>query len=408
MATPAQRTNTWILDQWYDQAVAGTQGLEGLLPTIEFWGWGFNQQGQLGQNNLTEYSSPVQIPGGSWDASRFQTAAPGNDNGQLNAGVQCGLMTKNDGTLWYIGGTDFNYGTSGLDNTNEYSSPTQVGTDTTWTKPVGTLATLARKTDGTLWSWGRNDYGQLAQNNQTNLSSPKQVGTDNTWNYVNSFGIVSVGTKTDGSAWFWGDNEKGCFGNNSEGEKRSSPIQIGSTGDWSNHNGFALSRSVMSGAIKSNGTLWTWGQNNNGQLGDNSTTSRSSPTQVGTDTSWKGFIWLSDEAAAGLKTDGTLWAWGGNASGKLGQNQPGPTQYSSPKQVGTKTDWSRIGNMGNNAVGAINSSKELWVFGGNGPGNLGLNDRANRSAPIQVPGTWYGVSNSYTGFGDNCFGAKLP
>ena len=101
-------------------------------------------------------------------------------------------------------------------------------------------------------------------------------------------------------------------------------------------------------------------------------------------------------------------ALGGNASGKLGQNQPGPTQYSSPKQVGTKTDWSRIGNMGNNAVGAINSSKELWVFGGNGPGNLGLNDRANRSAPIQVPGTWYGVSNSYNGFGDNCFGAKLP
>jgi len=405
MATPAQRTNTWILDQWYDQAVAGTQGLEGLTPTIQLWVWGYNGQGQLGLNDRTTRSSPTQLPGGSWDASRFQTAAPGNTMGQLNAGNQCGLMTKTNGSLWYVGGTDFNYGTSGLNNTNEYSSPTQVGTDTTWTRPVGTLVSMARKTDGTLWAWGRGQNGTLGLNNQTNYSSPKQVGTDNTWNYVNSFGQVSLGTKTDGSAWVWGDNEFGSFGTNNVSILRSSPTQLGNTGDWSNHNGFALSRSVVTAVIKSDNSLWTWGQNQNGQLGHNnpSNNHRSSPVQV--PGSWNGFTWANEDRAIGLKSDGTIWSWGWNDYGNLGLNNR--TKYSSPTQIGTNTDWVRVGNNGNNGFGAINSSKELYNWGFNNEGQLGLDNTTNISSPTQVPGTWYGISASYTGFGDNCFAGKL-
>tara|TARA_R100001443_G_C3338380_1_gene173908 strand:- start:43 stop:1275 length:1233 start_codon:yes stop_codon:yes gene_type:complete len=401
---PAQRKNTWILNEWYDQAVAGTQGDP--VPPIELWAWGFNEYGTLGQNNVIPYSSPVQIPG-TWDASTFKSEAPGNRGGQLNAGQECGSMTKRDGTLWYIGGVDFDMGTSGLNNTTEYSSPTQVGTDTTWTRPVGTLVTLSRKTDGTLWSWGRNDYGQAGHNNRTNYSSPIQIGTDTTWNYVNAFGLVSMATKTDGSLWFWGDNEFGSWGTNQSNDiRRSSPVQMGNTGDWSNHNGFATSESILTAGIKSDNSLWTWGKNEYGQLGVSDKTQRSSPVQIpGT---WKSFTWARNYAGLGIKTNGTLWSWGVNQNGRLGQNQPEATEYSSPKQIGTNTDWVRVGNTGRNSFGAVNDSKELYVWGKNDYGQLGINDRTTRSSPTQVPGTWYGVSTSYTGFGAAVLAAKVP
>ena len=89
MATPAQRTNTWILDQWYDQSVAGTTG--GYTEIYEFFGWGHNQySGGLGQNNTTNYSSPIQLPGTTW-ASVSQ------------AGMRLRIGTKTDGTLWSWG-----------------------------------------------------------------------------------------------------------------------------------------------------------------------------------------------------------------------------------------------------------------------------------------------------------------
>ena len=413
MATPglpAQRTNTWILNQWYDQAVAGTQ--EPPPPTAEaitLWGWGYNGEGQLAQNNTTSYSSPVQIPGEDWGGARFQTASPGNTFGQLNAGNQSGLITKTDGSLWWLGGLDFNYGTSGLNSIIDYSSPVQVGSDTNWGVGVGQLVSMSCKTDGTLWSWGRNDYGQLGLNTAgptIRYSSPTQIGTDTTWNYVNHFGLTSLATKTDGSAWVWGYNEYGAFGNNTAVMGRSSPIQMGNTGDWTDHNGFALQSSTQGAAIKSDNTLWIWGNNTLGNLGQNNTTHRSSPVQIpGT---WSSFTFASQKASAGIKTDGTLWAWGSNEQGLLGQNQSNPTTASSPRQIGTNTDWVRLGKAGNTGFSAVNSSKELYTWGSNGEGNLGLNDKTARSSPTQVPGTWYGTSCSYTGFGNNTLAGRLP
>ena len=186
------------------------------------------------------------------------------------------LMQLTDGTLWTWG---YNaQGRLGLNNTTPYSSPIQIP-GTTWLRIVtgsNTATGGGIKTDGTLWTWGQN-YGNLGQNNQTDYSSPVQVpGT----NWVNgSFGSTTCyATKTDGTLWAWGNNNKGQLGQNDVVYK-SSPVQVGSGTDWDQTN-FQGGNTYVS-ALKTDGTLWVWGQNNEGALGQNSQIEYSSPVQIG-------------------------------------------------------------------------------------------------------------------------------
>ena len=120
MATPAQRTNTWTLDEWYDQAVAGTTGGYNGVIGGELYTWGNNSQGVSGHNNLTQYSSPRQVPGTTW--VDINSGCPSNTS----------LATKSDGTLWTWG--DNSWGQLGQNSPgpSDRSSPVQVGTETTW------------------------------------------------------------------------------------------------------------------------------------------------------------------------------------------------------------------------------------------------------------------------------------
>ena len=141
---------------------------------------------------------------------------------------------------------------------------------------------MAIRTDGTLWVWGNNQWGQLAQNNTngTANNSPVQIpGT--TWSKVANIYYGGLATKTDGTLWSWGYGPQGQLGNNNR-TARSSPIQIPGT-TWDKIAGMRLS--VL--ATKTDGTLWSWGYgSNNGQLGQNQAVSYSSPTQVGSATDW--------------------------------------------------------------------------------------------------------------------------
>ena len=176
---------------------------------------------------------------------------------------------------------------------NSSSSPTQVGTNTTWGTSKRKMTVCAQcmgaiKTDGTLWTWGRNNKGVLGHNSgsaNVRLSSPTQVGTDTNWNYISATYRSFFATKTDNTLWCWGDNDKGALGLNSEGGAaniRSSPTQI--PGNWRSP---MQTAGYNSAAIKTDGTLWVWGDNLRGELGLNtpSDTGRvSSPTQLpGTD-----------------------------------------------------------------------------------------------------------------------------
>ena len=285
------------------------------------WIWGWNELGTLGQNApyQSRRSSPVQIPG-TW----------GKD-ADLLAGNQWTAAIKTDGTLWTWG--DNRKGQLGHSNVTEYSSPVQVP-GTTWSKIDGAEEfgyNLALKTDGTLWSWGysRTTRGLLGLGDTNRRSSPTQIpGT--TWSDVGA-GIYSAGAvRSDGTLWVWGHNWAGCLGLNQahDNTKYSSPKQVPGT-NWSKiRSGF-----YNMAAIKTDGTLWTWGSNSDGRDGTNSgqNTDRSSPVQV-PGTTWSD-VWCGGHGSGGIKTDGTIWSWGYNFQGMLGQNQAGPTKVSSPIQI---------------------------------------------------------------------------
>ncbi len=164
----------------------------------------------------------------------------------------------------------------------------------------------------------------------------------------------TLALQPDGSLWAWGANNSGSIGDGTT-TLRNIPVQIGSATNWLKVD---AGRNCSS-AIKSDGTLWTWGVNSSGQLGDGTTTSKSSPTQIGTGTDWS-ICAIAESHTLAIKTDGTLWAWGFNGSGQLGNNST--TNATAPIQIGTETNWAKI-DGGQNFSVAIKTDGTLWGWG---------------------------------------------
>jgi len=377
----------------------------------QLWVWGSQfydnniKTGILGQNNVVSYSSPVQLPGTTWEKLTI-----GNDyGGHTNAMA----AIKTDGSLWTWGS---NYqGSLGQNQAQglKTSSPAQIGSDTTWATVSSNFGGMAAvKTDGTLWSWGYGGtIGWLGENSRTNRSSPIQVPGFSGASTVE--GKVSVGNrqwtaiKTDGTLWVCGNNNEGFLGTNqnpSELKAYSSPVQIPGT-NWNT----VLSRAAYwTIAGKTDGTLWVWGSagtgsgrdGSNGAPGGNST---SSPVQVpGTDwvTDARGYYGTASAIAA-IKTDGSLWTWGSGGSGQNGQNNH--VDYSSPIQVGTETTWNKVGGGAYHFL-ATKTDGSLWTWGGNnfgndGAGALGLNNLVDYSSPIQIGTETHWTSEQVSGLG---------
>ena len=286
------------------------------------WLWGRNHKGQLGQNNNVDRSSPVRVPG------QWSNVTQGADNDYVCLGV------KVDGTLWAWGE---GCNATGLESPTQKSSPVQVGSDTTWKEvSMGADYTLATKTDGTLWTMGDNLYGRMGMNNNSGYQSPKQIGSDTNWAFAKAGRPGnSIATKTDGTLWTWGlvanggvDQNKGSWSQTNY----SSPRQVGSSTDWDYSHGSKIEAALYRMfAIKTDGTLWACGAGSQGQLGQNNTTSYSSPMQI-PGTTWEA-ISSSYYCTIGSKTDGTLWTWGNNGNGALGHNAPVNTHLSSPTQL---------------------------------------------------------------------------
>jgi len=408
MATPAQRTNTWTLDEWYDQSVAGTTG--GYAWGGQLWSWGYNREGSLGlngNNRSFDRSSPTQV---GTDSTWKWISGSSN--------LYMMLAGKKDGTMWGWGKNE--QGMLGYNLNAARSSPIQIGTETNWKWGVcGTYCSLFLKTDGTLWTAGYNFEGMLGLNSNGNrISSPTQIGTETTWKQINGGRQVMGGVKTDGTMWMWGTGS-GMMWVTNNNAMRSSPTQMPGT-TWKK---FAFG-SYTGAALKTNGSLWMWGDNGQGTLGMNGNGSTgtptnygsgaSSPIQIGTTTNWDDITLAYAESSHRMimatKTDNTLWAWGSGGPSKLGLNfgTNQTSRRSSPTQIPGSWATADVGVFDCSAdstisgqgdvVAAKKANGDYFVWGrGVTYGGLGLNDKVSRSSPTQLPGNWFTIRGGYGG-----------
>lgn len=271
------------------------------------------------------------------------------------------------------------YGQLGHGDRVNRTKPVEVGTNHNWSAvSAGGDFTAASKADGTLWTWGSNRYGQLGQGDITDTEapeqrdSPEQVGTDTDWKTVSAGYLHTVAVKEDGTLWTWGSNDLGQLGQG-DTTTRTSPEQVGTDTDWST----ASAGWYHTTAIKADGSLWAWGYGN--VVGQGDTANRTSPEQVGTDTDWStvsaGYL-----HTVAIKGDGTLWTWGSNSSGELGRDDTGAN---TPGQVGSDSNWAAT-SAGINLTAAVRTDGTLWTWGSNGYGALGLGDYDDRDRPVQV------------------------
>ena len=305
----------------------GTQwrGIDGrvYVPLVTVYTWGPNGYGQLGDNTTSSRSSPVTVVGGMTNWS--QISSFGNHN-------------------------------------------------------LGIVST------GVIYSWGRNNNGQLGDNTTSNRSSPVTVvGGITNWSQVSAGWNHSLGITSTGIAYAWGYNVSGNIGDNTTSDRSSPVTVVGGITNWSQVSG-GLRRSL---GLTSTGIAYSWGRNNRGQLGDNTTSDRSSPvTVVGGVTNWSQLSTSSQDHSLGLTSTGIAYAWGWNFYGQLGDNTT--TSYSSPiTVVGGITNWNLLASGYRHSLG-VTSTGIAYAWGSNSLGRLGDNTTSNRSSPVTVVG---GITN---------------
>ena len=390
MAITDKKTGVWGLDQVYNKINQGD-----IWPAQKnLYVWGSNSYGLFANSDFpvgtgTKRSSPTQVMG-----SDFSKIFSSNAIGVLFA-------TKADGTLWGWGNNGYpgRLGV-GLPYGAGRSSPTQIP-GTTWVKAqAGLFGSLGNKSDGTLWAWGSNSEGQLADNDGFISYSPKQI--PGSWS-TSEYGLATSGEarfaiKADGTLWAWGKNNFGGLGINDR-TSRSSPTQIPGT-TWASVDMSYTSNEGSAAAVKTDGTAWVWGWNDNGALGLNQavSTKYSSPVQL-PGTTWTRIQSDGSDKVVGLKTDGTIWAWGQGSPGGLGLNDT--ISRSSPTQVGSDTTWNDI-QISSNLTMATKTDGTLWAWGNSSYGMLGQNNITKYSSPVQIPGTW----DDWAFAGSTVFGIK--
>ncbi|PVZ52353.1 RCC1 domain-containing protein [Arthrobacter sp. H-02-3] len=279
------------------------------------WAWGANFYGQLGNGTKTTSLSPVQVKG----LSNIKRLSPT---------FESAYALKTDGTVWAWG--DNSGGLLGTGTGTDSTTPAQVH----GVSGVGDIAAggggeaYAVKTDGTLWAWGGNAFGQLGNGTKTTSTSPVRVAGVAGVQKVIADGYSTFAIKTDGTVWAWGGNFHGQLGTGSIASGVPTPAPIPGLGGVKD----VIIAGYAAHAVKIDGTEWGWGSNFNGELGSGTSgADRPSPVQV------KGLTSAKQAAADGssafaLKKNGTVWAWGYNGAGALGNRST--TSSSVPVQVG--------------------------------------------------------------------------
>jgi len=362
--TPQQfgTLNTW------QTVSAGDGHYLALQQNGTLWAWGSNSSRQLGHETLASSAVPIQVkPGSLWKSIDAE--------GNHSIGIQ------QNGSLWHWG----SFAPGGYPST---ANPYEIQPNKKWLQAsAGAFHVAAVQDNGALWTWGNNESGQLGNGTTFMVrlydnyiwDNSYQVHPGSTWQSAVATGLHTLAVRHDGSLWSWGTNSAG-----QTGSAALFPVALNAAGQVLNATWRSVSTSsTHTVAVRQDGTLWTWGNNQRGQLGDGTTTSRSVPVQLGNLTSW-----LSASAGpsytVAIRQDGTLWSWGSNEFGQLGN---GTTKdYHRPRQIDSLTQWRRWWSVsaGPGHVVALEEKGRLWSWGNNDQGQLGTGDKIHRLLPVYL------------------------
>lgn len=317
--------------------------------------FGENASGQLGNGSTADSNVPVNVG----TLNNIISVSAGGD--QLEAHS---LALRSDGTIWSWGSNL--YGGLGNGSTSGSTIPVQTFAQGTFTAiSAGGWHSAAIRNDRTVWTWGWNMDGQLGDGSTNDRTIPAQVPGLTDVIQIAAGTYHTLALKANGTVWAWGDNFYGQVGNGTFGADIKTPIQVMGL---NNVVKIAAGR-FFSLAVKNDGTLWTWGQNLYGQLGDGTYDDRTVPVQV------SGFTAaLPAQVAAGafhcmaVKNDGTLWAWGRNTYGNLGDNTL--TNRAVPVQMIGISNVAGL-SAGTNFSIVAKSDGTFWGCGRNASGQLG-------------------------------------
>jgi alpha-tubulin suppressor-like RCC1 family protein len=334
--------------------------------TGTLWCWGFNGAGQIGDGTTTDKHFP-------WQVNAF-----GNSAVEVAAGFDHTCARKNDGTLWCWG---INTGGEVGDGTGvNQSLPVQLTTlgNTVTNVSAGDEHTCARQSNGSVWCWGRDTFGELGDGGNTSQAAPVLVGGG--FADVSAGGYHTCARKADGTLWCWGENNVGQVGDGTTTD-RNVPVQVTALG--------AAVAEVSAGedhtcARKTDGTLWCWGWNFHGQLGDGTEVDESTPVQVEALGNTVAQVSTGRDFTCARKTDFSLWCWGYNAYGELGDGTQLKRQV--PFRVTTLGSSVFDVSAGQYFTCSNNYYGEIWCWGSNLSGQLGNGSLDDSVTPVQVPG----------------------
>lgn len=444
---------------WLTVSVGGTSacGTRTAAPNTTLWCWGDNSYGQIGDGSGIEQDAPIQITDVIID-NVGSTASRPLGWGAVDVAEDHACAVRTTGSQYYCWG-DNSYGQLGDGTFDAQYQPEQIGGAFTWNQAsAGTYSSCSRRnpagTNGAsaLFCGGDNSFGQLGDNTGVTPDVPSYIrvdGTSTNWNTITS-GDTNVCAIRDsstaaptvtGGLWCWGGNDYGQVGDGTFNTELL-PIRIGAASDWSTVDaGNSHTCGIRAGslycwgagadfrtgiasiddttvptrvgsvstwskvsagyrsscAIRTNGTLWCWGANTQGQLGIPAYRTTPGATPALTDVAQ---VSAGHGASCAVKTDQTLWCWGSNATGLLSDGTYLDSQV--PVQIGVASNWAsvsvggQIDDFGTPAdyACAIKTTGTLWCWGDDTYGQLGINSTAPTDTPTQVGAltTWTAVS----------------